>query len=104
MKILLALIILLVFPVITQAAPFLICDPQVGINEYVVTYDGIEEIVSYNENHSSGSVILKDLAGITEGNHTIDVKAVNVWGESATVNFPFSKILPTAVTGIAIAP
>lgn len=74
------------------ATPFLVCDPQPNTDEFVLMFDGIEEIVPYND--AGGYVVLKDLAGITDGDHDVSVKAVNMWGQSSEVPFAFVKALP----------
>ena len=96
MKKLFALIITVALLLICSpvfAAPFLVCDPQSNTDEYIIIFDGTEEIVAYNE-QPEGYVILKDLVGIAEGSHHIEIKARNMWGESIAVPFDFTKVLP----------
>lgn len=101
-RIFLALGILLLWSSVVWANPFLVCDPQIDVDEYIVTFDGVPETILYNE--SGGVVILKDLVGIATGSHNVDVKAKNIWGESVSVPFGFVKSLPGAPTGIGLNP
>jgi len=91
-KLFLALICFIIFTGSALAAPFLVCDSQLDVDEYIVVFDGTEEVVPYND--AGGYVVLKDLAGITEGDHNVSVKAKNIWGESSEVPFVFTKALP----------
>jgi len=93
--------IALLLPVLAFASPFLVCDPQTNVTHYVITGD-INVTVPATD-LGDGTVRLQyDLAGITEGTFTIEVKAKNVWGESVTVPFDFVKALPAVPSAIRI--
>jgi hypothetical protein len=102
MKTLLLTLLVLVCAVSAHAAPFLVCDPQENVDEYVVTIDGVETVVPYaTAGFDDGEfAVLMDLEGIADGDHAVTVKAQNVWGESSTVPFAFLRILPGEPGGI----
>jgi hypothetical protein len=92
------------------AGPFLVCDPQPGpgqpggVENYIVILDGTP-YVSTPEDLGDGTVRLHyDLAGIAVGDHNVEVKAENKWGESAPVPFAFTKQLPPSPTNIGLEP
>ncbi len=82
------------------ASPFLYCDLQSNTDEFILVFNGVEEIVPYNE--TDGVVILKDLEGIAEGDHSVSVKASNMWGESSEAPFAFAKTLPGVPAGVGL--
>ena len=102
----LILAVSLIFASTVWANPFLVCDPQPDTDEFVVVIDGVQTIVPYQETVIGGDtvVVLADLAGIEDGNHTVSVKAKNIWGESSPSPFLFSKILPSVPGQIDIKP
>jgi len=83
-------------PAIAYGAPFLVCDPQENVEEYVVVLDGVETIVPYTTAIFDGeeAAVLLDLESVADGQHQVTVKARNVWGESNTVPFEFVRELP----------
>jgi len=82
------------FVKIARAEPYLICDPQLNVSFYVVTIDGNTNTVPAFD-LGDGTVRLNyDLAGITEGEHVCSIKAGNVWGESVSVPFVFTRAGP----------
>jgi hypothetical protein len=84
--------------------PYLVCDTQPNVDHYIVILDGVSEEVPYREIEINGEakVELKDMAGIAEGNHTVEIYAVNVWGQSSPVPFSFTKELPDTPTNIGL--
>ena len=83
------------------AAPFLVCDPQTNITEYIITGDINITVPAFDL--GDGTVRLQyDLSGITEGTFNLQVKAKNIWGESVAVPFDFVKALPAAPVVIRI--
>ena len=84
------------------ASPFIICDPQTNVDEYVVVIDGSAEIVSAQD-LGDGTVRLHyDLGDIAEGAHQVEIRAKNIWGVSSPVPFEFEKSLPATVTGVEL--
>ena len=103
MKRLIGLIFMLVMiiPTLVLAAPFLICDPQTNVTHYVIT--GSINVTVLATPYGNGTVRLEyDLAGISMGNHNVEVKAKNIWGESVAVPFVFSKQVPEVPETIRI--
>ena len=74
---------------LVHAAPFLVCDEDSNVTSYLVTLDSGEEV-------EVPAPLRFDLSGISEGEHVIEVKAKNVYGESAPVPFEFIKALPAS--------
>jgi len=84
------------------AAPFLVCDPQVDVTEYIITGDISATTPAVDL--GDGTVRMQyDLTGISEGPYNIEVKAKNIWGESIPVPFVFTKQLPDAPSNITIS-
>jgi len=83
------------FPAVCFASPFLVCDTMTDVNETQVTIDGVAQgWVPYEEREFGGQTycVLADLAGISKGNHTVTAQARNFWEESAQSDpFDFSK-------------
>ena len=100
--VLIALAIILLMAAPAMAAPFLVCDPQADTTTMVVVFDGVTEIIPYAE--TSGYVVLKDLAGITNGVHNVEVRAGNIWGLSTPVPFGFTKTLPGSPSNVDLRP
>jgi predicted secreted protein len=99
-KILLAALVVMLLAVPALADPWLVCDPYpTGAKpdgfKYVLD-TGTEVSVAYSERlfGTENCAVVCDLAGVTTGNHNISVKAWNIWGDSASVPFAFSKSLP----------
>jgi len=74
-------------------SPFLVCDPQLGVETYTVT--GLSFATAPVSAQADGSLRL-DLGPTTQGAYSLTVKACNVWGCSTAVPFVFSK--PSALT------
>lgn len=97
-----AIIALLCLISISHADPSLISDPQTNVTHYVVDMDGDTSTVPAFD-LGDGTVMLKyDLAGIPTGTHNVQVKAKNLWGESTSVPFDFTKALPGVVERLRI--
>lgn len=79
-----------------QASPWLVCDPQPGIDGYAWSLDGGEWSEQPYTLLDADSAIVCDLKDVLKGNHTIQVKAFkndSLWGrmESETVPFGFAR-------------
>lgn len=99
---LIAFILVLCIFRLAQADPYLICDPATNVTHYVVTLDGDTSTVPAFD-LGDGTLMLKyDLAGIPTGPHNVAVKAKNLWGESTSVPFDFTKALPDAAERLRI--
>jgi hypothetical protein len=97
------------------AAPWLVCDPQTGVDTYNVTIDGITttgvsvlpawikdgKILFTDPGGTRTSVhVLKDLSFLPTGPHTATAQACSsLWGcSAATSAFPFTKSIPVVPT------
>ena len=100
MKRMLFVIMFLIMPLIVNAGPFLICDPNPTAETYL-----IEGSITASNIIAEGDGSIKyDLAGIAEGLFNIQVSACNLWGCSTPVPFSFTKALPQSSTGMRLNP
>ena len=94
---------MLVFSVgLAQAAPFLVCDPQIGVDKYVLDIDGVEttEIAA----QADGSLRYDMAAYINTGNHTVKAKAGNIWGWSIYSDpFVFDADTPSPASNVGLS-
>jgi len=101
-KVILTALILAAFTLLivakSNAAPFLVCDPQSGVVGYEIT--GLATPVSFVA-QPDGS-LKYDLASVNSGTYTLTVAACNMWGCSSTAPFGFSKQVPSAPAGFRI--
>ena len=101
-KVILTALILAAFTLLivakSNAAPFLVCDPQSGVVGYEIT--GLGDKITFIA-QQDGS-LRYDLASIQSGTYNVQVAACNVWGCSSTVPFVFTKQLPTAPAGVRL--
>jgi hypothetical protein len=94
----LLLVLSLSFASPVSAAPFLVCDPQAGVDEYIVEMNGVE-LPGVVSAEADGS-IRYDLSGIVDGEHSVRLMAVNIWGPSGYSDpFVFTKALPGRPVG-----
>ena len=94
MKTLLVIIGLLSYNTLAISAPFLICDPQAGVDKYEVYQDG-SEIATDIPAQPDGS-LRYDLAGVTPGSYEFNAKACDVWGCSALSANPTQSPAPSS--------
>lgn len=84
-ELLIALMILMFSVCSVQARPFLVCDPQEGVDSYVITFNTGEEIETPAPLHY-------DLEGLAPGEHVVDARAVQgVWTSDPSVPLSFTK-------------
>jgi len=117
-RILIALLLLAVFPVAALAAPFVIADsytaPAVIPDRFRLTFDGGAEQVfaPFSGTMADGTVLANtvhfDLVGITTGAHAVSIKACKgdpLWSqEVCSVASPFSFAKPAPPAGPPLAP
>ena len=101
-KLMLGVLVLMMFTGTVLADPFLVCDPQTNVTHYVITLDGISTTVPAVDLGDDTFNLSFDLGGIDVGNHNVELKAKNIWGESIAVPFVFVKSLPEVPTGIGL--
>ncbi len=101
-KVILTALILAAFTLLivakSNAAPFLVCDPQSGVVGYEIT--GLGEPVSFVA-QPDGS-LKYDLSSVNSGTYTLTVAACNMWGCSSTAPFVFTKQPPSAPAGLRL--
>jgi len=87
---------------IARAAPFLVCDPQTDVTHYVVIINDTTDTVKAFD-LGDGKVILRyDLAGVPDGKNECLIRSKNEWGESVSVPFVFTKVLPGVLINVHI--
>jgi len=104
---------LLGFTSVAFSSPFLISDPQCKLENdngcaagfELSLDDGATWGVMGSQDVGADKVMIHhDLGGFPEGMNNIQVRAVNLWGESATIPFSFTKSVPSAPTNMAVSP
>jgi hypothetical protein len=97
MKTLWTIIFVLVLATVSQAAPFMVCDPNPGATSYQLT--GPAWVPTTVTAQADGSIKL-DVAASTIGANNLTVKACNsVWGCSTAVPFAFTRPAAISVPG-----
>jgi len=91
-----------------SAAPFLTCDPYAATTgvDFRVRFNGGAWVdVPATVAADGGRSLKYDLAplALANGNHTVEIKAVNLWAESPTTPFSFSKDVPVAPVTIHLS-
>jgi hypothetical protein len=101
-KVLFTVLVLAAFALLvvakSNAAPFLVSDPQSGVVGYEITGSITASYIAQPD----GS-LKYDLGTLNDGTYTIQIAACNVWGCSSTAPFQFSKQVPAAPVGLRIA-
>jgi len=98
-KVIIGVLAILLLSAPGWAAPFLVCDPQAGVESYIISEEGQPDITTPAEEDGS---IKYDMASVAEGTHLWSVKACNAWGCSAPSPFGFTKSLPTGLQNVRI--
>jgi len=91
----LIVLFILVMAGIVSASPFLVCDVDPAATSYIIVMDSGDEIETPAPLHY-------DLVGINNGTHVVEVRAKNLWGESSSVPFEFTKELPGSPSNIEL--
>ncbi len=84
MKKLICLLCLFFAATLASANPFLVCDPQAGVDTYNVYQD--DALIASDVPAESDGSIKYDLKDITPGAYNWDVEACNDWGCEKTVD------------------
>ena len=87
------------------AAPFVITDEHNAalVENYVVTLDGGEEVMVAPTVTAADKVVgVYDVGGLSDGAHTVTIKATNFWGSSAPIPFEFTVSLPPTIYNIQL--
>ncbi len=90
------------------AGPYLVCDPYaaaVGVTSFTVFWDGATTGVSAPVlTDATGTYLHLDLTSLSNGSHTVKVRAKNSWGESLdSAPFAFVKQVPPTPLNIRIS-
>lgn len=99
-KLIKSLIVIVLFSSYIYAEPGLVLplDAYEGqVDEIVIIFDGVEEVIPYTEVTATDGgtyILLKRLGSIAEGDHNGTFYARNIWGQSDTTPFSFTKKLP----------
>ena len=93
MKTIFLTLIILLFPVMCFAAPFLVCDPQAGVISYHLDIDGT--LINYIPAEPDGSIHY-DLAGMSPGPHIFKAQAIGEGGWPSDWTDPFDTVKPTS--------
>jgi len=92
----------LFMPVCAFSAPFLTCDPQVGVTHYEVSVAGKTEVVSAG----ADSCLWYDLAAFAVGEYHFEVKAMRItetsWGVSTPSPFIGTCVPLVPVSGLSV--
>lgn len=78
---------------------YLTTDPQESIYSYRIIIDGIEYVVDAEDDGS----LKVSLEGIEDGIHSIEIYAINMWGESNLAPFGFTKSVPSAPKNLLLS-
>jgi len=78
---------------------FLTTDPQDSITHYRVIVNGTEYVVEAEEDGS----LRASLDGIEDGIHSVEIYAINLWGESNLAPFGFTKSVPSAPKNLLLS-
>jgi hypothetical protein len=94
--ILLTVVLFFLMTLLSQAAPFLVCDPYPTTGwqptSFLITIDGGAIITSPAFKNPNNSVQLKyDLSAVSVGAHNVTVRSADVWGSSVAVPFTFTR-------------
>lgn len=105
-NIILALVLIFISATFVLASPFVVTDPVSSklLKECVIKIDGTESIINAQAVDSDNVRCVIDVESVSEGEHTISIKAKNIWGESDEVPFVFSKQLPPNPSNIHLEP
>jgi hypothetical protein len=93
MKTLLIIIGLLSYNTLAIAAPFLVCDPQEGVETYEVYQNG--GLIAGNIPSQADGSLKYDMAEITPGSYEFNAKACSVWGCSELSADPTQSPAPS---------
>lgn len=110
MKKIIALLIVLLFPLVVFADPYLVSDPQCKFqndgcaNGFEISWDGgiTWQAAGAQDTDPNQIRLYEDLAGLDVGTYNIQARAKNPWGVSSAVPFSFTKQLPQSPINIQL--
>lgn len=84
--------------------PFLICDPQAGVDKFEVEVDGTSDTSPTEYTPEDMAFLKYDLDSLPDGEHSVRARSGNVWGWSEySVPFDFIKQLPGVPSGFGLS-
>jgi len=108
MKKLILILAILFMTSTAWASPFLVCDCMDDVEQYEIIFDGGTPIISdaVTADCTGGQKRINLDVGqlnLADGQHSLTGKAMNLWGESASTPFDFSKTVPVGLSGIGLS-
>ena len=107
-KLIITILVIMLMASTAWASPFLISGCQDYVDQYVLVFDGgtpitVDAVVA--ECTGVQSRLSFDLAplALVDGTHQVIGTAKNMWEESASTPFDFSKAVPVNLTGIGLS-
>jgi hypothetical protein len=100
MKLVMAVLMVL-FATSVMAAPFLVCDPQSGVQTYLLT--GPSWVVTTPVSAQVDGSLKYDVASSMVGNNSLTIKACKsdpIWGAVCSTSVPFSFVRPAATLSV----
>ena len=92
------LAIILLIPTLVFADPFLVCDPQTGVTDYILT--GPEWVPNSVPAQPDGSIKM-DVSSASNGSNSLTLKACfsdPIWGQVCSDPVPFDCIRPVPIS------
>ena len=107
-RLLIAIFFTFMASTVVWAGPFLVCDCQDNVEQYVLVFDdGTPIVVDAVATDCTGTQkrLSFDVAplALADGQHTVEGAAKNLWAESAYVPLDFNKAVPASGTGIGLS-
>jgi hypothetical protein len=97
MKIVIVVLTMVLMASTLLAAPYLVCDPQSGVQTYQLT--GPSWVVTTPVSAQVDGSLKYDVASSTVGNNSLTIKACKsdpIWGAVCSTSVPFSFVRPAA--------
>jgi len=86
------------------STPFLVCDPQAGVEGYEI--ENLDFVSGQSIPAEADGSIRLDMAPLAlDGSYNIEIRAVNLWGRSDPTPFSFTKVpSPSAIGNPRLVP
>lgn len=108
LMLLIVCICLLTVPGLIYCAPFLLCDPQGGVDNYKVEISGpviVTQDVAPDPTGKYGFALDLSPLSLPDGSYTVRANASNMWGTSDwSVAYPFDKSVSGVPANLRLAP
>lgn len=82
----------------------LICDAQTDVDTYLIDLDGVitESPAQITDSTTGMKRLFFDLTGIAPGDHHVEVRAKNMWGQSDPAFLDFTAVIPGTPSGLSL--